>query len=200
MQWPKGFRVDNPCDQIKLPKLKTLGFHTWDETEIAQFEKRHAIGTRARLALALLLYTAQRRGDVVRMGRQHLRDGVITVRQQKTGAELEIPAHAELRSALAGAADNLTFLLTEKGRPFTPAGFGNWFRDRCTEAGLPKNCAAHGLRKAACRRLAEAGCTVHQIAAISGHQSLREIERYTKAVDQARLAREAMERTRTDVG
>ncbi|MGC1639415.1 MAG: tyrosine-type recombinase/integrase, partial [Pseudolabrys sp.] len=114
--------------------------------------------------------------------------------------ELEIPAHAELRSALAGAADNLTFLLTEKGRPFTPAGFGNWFRDRCTEAGLPKNCAAHGLRKAACRRLAEAGCTVHQIAAISGHQSLREIERYTKAVDQARLAREAMERTRTDVG
>ena len=196
----EGFRVDNPCDQIKLPKLKTLGFHTWDETEIAQFEKRHAIGTRARLALALLLYTAQRRGDVVRMGRQHLRDGVITVRQQKTGAELEIPAHAELRSALAGAADNLTFLLTEKGRPFTPAGFGNWFRDRCTEAGLPKNCAAHGLRKAACRRLAEAGCTVHQIAAISGHQSLREIERYTKAVDQARLAREAMERTRTDVG
>ncbi|MGB8561094.1 MAG: tyrosine-type recombinase/integrase, partial [Pseudolabrys sp.] len=146
------------------------------------------------------LYTAQRRGDVVRMGRQHLRDGVITVRQQKTGAELEIPAHAELRSALAGAADNLTFLLTEKGRPFTPAGFGNWFRDRCREAGLPKNCAAHGLRKAACRRLAEAGCTVHQIAAISGHQSLREIERYTKAVDQARLAREAMERTRTDVG
>ena len=111
----EGFRVDNPCDQIKLPKLKTLGFHTWDETEIAQFEKRHAIGTRARLALALLLYTAQRRGDVVRMGRQHLRDGVITVRQQKTGAELEIPAHAVLRSALAGAADNLTFLLTERG-------------------------------------------------------------------------------------
>ena len=70
----EGFRVDNPCDQIKLPKLKTLGFHTWDETEIAQFEKRHAIGTRARLALALLLYTAQRRGDVVRNSNQRSTD------------------------------------------------------------------------------------------------------------------------------
>jgi hypothetical protein len=82
------------------------------------------------------------------------------------------------------------------------AGFGNWFRDQCNEAGLPKHCSAHGLRKAACRRLAEAGCTAHQIAAISGHASLREVERYTKAVDQARLAKDAIrkEQLRTSSG
>ena len=199
----EGFRPDDPSQAVKLPRAKSDGIHTWTEAEIAQYETRHALGTKARLALALLLYTAQRRGDVVGMGRQHLRNGAITVRQQKTGAALEIPIHVELYKALeASPSEHLTFLVTELGKPFTPAGFGNWFRDRCIEAGLPKRCSAHGLRKAACRRLAEAGCTAHQIAAISGHATLREVERYTKAVDQARLARQAFEREqrRTDIG
>jgi integrase len=102
----------------------------------------------------------------------------------------------------ATPSEHLTFLVTEFGKPFAPAGFGNWFRDQCNEAGLPKHCSAHGLRKAACRRLAEAGCTAHQIAAISGHASLREVERYTKAVDQARLAKDAIkkEQLRTSSG
>jgi integrase len=189
------FRADDPTAGIKLPKLKTDGFHTWTEDEITQFENRHPIGSRARLALVLLLYTAQRRGDVIRMGRQHLRNGVLSVRQEKTGTALQIPVIADLQIALdATATGNMTFLMTETGHPFSAAGFGNWFRDRCIEAGLPKHCAAHGLRKAACRRLAEAGCTEKQIAAISGHMSLREVERYTKAADQA------MRKTRTDVG
>jgi integrase len=198
-----GFRADDPTQGIKLPRMKSDGVHTWTEAEIAQYEETHALGTRARLALALLLYTAQRRGDVVGMGRQHVRDGAITVRQQKTGATLEIPIHTKLRKALdATPSEHLTFLVTEHGKPFTAAGFGNWFRECCNEAGLPRACSAHGLRKAACRRLAEAGCTAHQIAAISGHASLREVERYTKAADQARLARQAFEKEqrRTDVG
>jgi integrase len=199
----ENFRADDPTTGIKLPKLKTDGFHSWTEDEIAQFENRHPVGSRARLALALLLSTAQRRGDVIRMGRQHLRGGALSVRQGKTGTVLQIPVLADLQAALdATAAGNMTFLMTERGQPFTAAGFGNWFRDQCNMAGLPKHCSAHGLRKAACRRLAEAGCTEKQIAAISGHMSLREVERYTKAADQAHLAREAMrkERTRTDVG
>jgi integrase len=199
----EGFRADDPTQAVKLPKAKTAGIHTWTEDQIAQYERRHAIGTRARLALALLLYTAQRRGDVVTMGHQHIRDGAIAVRQQKTGATLEIPIHSELKRALdTTIGKHLTFLVTENGKPFTAAGFGNWFRDRCNEAGLPKECSAHGLRKAACRRLAEAGCTAHQIAAISGHVSLREVERYTKAADQVRLARQAFdkEQRRTDIG
>jgi integrase len=83
-------------------------------------------------------------------------------------------------------------LVTEFGAPFTAAGFGNWFRDRCNEAGL-KHCSFHGLRKAAATRLAEAGCTTEQIKAVTGHATLKEVGRYTKAADQARLARQALE-------
>jgi len=198
------FRADDPTRGVKLPKLpKSDGIATWTEEEIQAFEARHPIGSRPRLAFALLLFTAQRRGDVVRMGRQHVRNGAISVRQQKTGASLEIPIHYDLQTVLdATPSEHLTFLVTEFGKPFAPAGFGNWFRDQCNEAGLPKHCSAHGLRKAACRRLAEAGCTAHQIAAISGHASLREVERYTKAVDQARLAKDAIrkEQLRTSSG
>jgi integrase len=91
---------------------------------------------------------------------------------------------------------NLTFLTTRGGSPFTPAGFTNWFREVCDEAGLPKGTSAHGLRKAACRRLAEAGCSANVIAAISGHRSLSEVQRYTAAADQLRMAREGMEAMR----
>lgn len=131
------------------------------------------------------------------MGRQHIRDGVLQVRQQKTGAELSIPVHATLAATIAETpSDHLTFLTTQFGQPFAAAGFGNWFRERCNEAGLP-HCSAHGLRKAAARRLAEAGCTEHEIAAITGHASLREVARYTKAADQKRLAVAAMDKVRT---
>ena len=195
------FRADDPTLGIKLPAKKTSGFHTWTDAEIVQFENRHPIGSKARLALALLLYTGQRRSDIVRMGRQHVRNGAISVRQQKTGAALEIEIHPELQRALdATAAGNLTFLVTERGQPFTSAGFGHWFRAHCAEAGLPKHCSAHGLRKACARRLAEAGCSAHEIAAVTGHASLREIERYTKAVDQIRLARSAIQKEQRRTG
>src|SRR5262245_45257512 len=191
-----GLRPDNPATGVKLPDLKTDGYHAWTEAEIDQFEKRHSPGTRARLALALLLYTGQRRGDVVGMGRQHISDGFIHVRQQKTGIELAIPVHPTLAAIIAETpADHLTLLTTQTGKPFGSAGFGNWFRDRCNEAGLA-HCSAHGLRKAAARRLAEAGCTTHEIAAITGHASLSEIQRYTKAADQKRLALSAMEKAK----
>jgi integrase len=85
----------------------------------------------------------------------------------------------------------MTFLTTSQGRPFTSAGFGNWFRDRCNEAGLPQ-CSAHGLRKAAATRLANAGCSSDQIRAITGHRSLSEVAHYTRSADQQRLARQAL--------
>jgi integrase len=191
-----GLRADDPTRDIKAIIVKTDGHHTWSESEIEQFEDRHAIGSRARLALALLLYTGQRRSDVVRMGRQHIRDGFLHFRQLKTGAELSIPVHADLEAIIAeSAAGQMTFLTTEFGKPFTAAGFGNWFREQCDMANL-RHCSAHGLRKAAARRLAEAGCTEHEIAAITGHASLREIARYTKAVDQKKLAMAAMEKVK----
>jgi integrase len=188
-------RPDDPTQGIAAPRPKPSdGFHTWTEDEIAQFEAVHPIGSRARLAMALLLYTGQRgRSDIVRLGRQHIRAGMIYVRQQKTGTPLEIPMHPDLTSILdATPSGNLTFLVTGKGKPFSPGAFGNWFRQMCLQAGL-SHCSPHGLRKAACRRLAEAGCSANVIAAISGHKSLREVERYTKAADQARMARSAID-------
>jgi integrase len=191
-----GLRADNPATDVKLPNQKTDGYHSWTDAEIEQFEAHHGPSTKARLALNLLLYTGQRRGDVIRMGRQHIRDGVVHVRQQKTGIKLAIPIHATLAAIIAETpTDHLTLLTTKTGKPFSAAGFGNWFRDRCNEAGLA-HCAAHGLRKAAARRLAEAGCTMHEIASITGHASLSEIQRYTKAADQARLARAAMDKAK----
>jgi integrase len=186
-------RDDDPTIGVKSAKTRSAGIHTWDEVEIAQFAARHPVGSRARLALELLLFTGQRRSDVIRMGRQHVRDGVIHLTQQKTGATLAIPVHAELAAVIeATPSEHLTFIVTRDGSPFSPDGFSNLFREWCNDAGLPKRCSAHGLRKAACRRLAEAGCSALEIMAISGHASLKEVQRYCAAADQARLARAAM--------
>jgi integrase len=192
-----GLREDDPTDGIERAKAKAGRIHTWDETEIAQFEAKHPIGSRARLAMALMLYTGQRRSDIVHLGPQHIRDGVLVIRQQKTGMAktdelLQIPVHPELaRIIAASGCGNLTFLVTAAGAPFTAAGFGNLFRDWCGEAGLPQ-CSPHGLRKAQCRRLAEAGCSAPQIAAISGHKSLGEVQRYIEAANQGKLAHAAI--------
>jgi integrase len=150
----------------------------------------------------LLLYTAQRRADVVQMGRQHLRDGLLHLRQSKTGRQLAIPLHPELQAVLdATPAANLTFLATRNGRTFQPDSFTHWFKRRCQEAGLPPRASVHGLRKAACRRLAELGCSANVIASISGHSTLREVSRYTAAADQVRLARQGIGAlTRTKIG
>jgi integrase len=178
---------------IKRYRTTGEGFHTWTEEEISQFEAQHPINRRAGLAFALLLYTAQRRGDVVRMGWQHVRGDSIAIRQQKTGEALVIPMHPALTLALkAVPRTNLTFLLTQAGKPFTAAGFGNWFREQCNLAGLPQ-CSAHGLRKVAATRLANAGASTDQIKAITGHRSISEVVRYTRAADQQRLARQALD-------
>jgi integrase len=197
-----GLRADDPTVGIRGPKFKSAGFYTWTEADIAAFEAKHPVGTRARLALALLLYTAQRRADVIKMGRQHVRDGLIHVRQSKTGTTLAIPLHPELCRVLdATPAENMTFMTTTGGKPFHPDSFTHWFKRQCREAGLPVKASVHGLRKAACRRLAELGCSASVIASISGHSTLREVSRYTAAADQVRLARQGIEAlTRTKTG
>ena len=98
----------------------------------------------------------------------------------------------------ATSRDNLTFLVTAQGKPFTAPGFGNWFGACCRAAGLPVGFNAHGLRKAAARRLAEAGCSSKQIMAVTGHRSIEELERYTEAAQQVLLARQALARLGTN--
>src|SRR5262249_27428149 len=166
--------TDDPTQDVKakVPR-KGEGYRAWGEEQIAAFRGHHQLGTRARLAIELLLNTAQRRGDVVRMGPQHIRNGLLHIRQQKTGAPLQLPIFPELQEAIDNMPSegrHLTFLVTASGKPFSPAGFTNWFRDVCNEAGL-HGFSAHGLRKASMRRFAEAGCSVHEIAAFSGHKT-----------------------------
>lgn len=182
----------NPASQVKKLPVKTQGFIAWSQEDVEAFEARHGPGTRERLALRLLLCTGQRRSDVVRMGWQHVEEGWIRVVQQKTGVALSVPLLPQLTEELARLPrDRLTFLLTKQGAPFTAAGFGNWFGEAVAAAGLAHR-SAHGLRKTAAYRLAEAGCTAHEIKAITGHQTLREVQRYTAAADQKRLAAAAM--------
>jgi len=189
-----GMIESNPAAGIKRIKSRGDGFHTFTEDEIATFEATHRVGTKARLAFALLLHTGQRVSDVARMGWQHVTGDAIKVQQQKTGKVLLLPLHPELKAMLATLPrTNMTFIVSERGAPFEAQGLGEWFKKKCKLAGLP-HCSAHGLRKAAATRLANAGCSVNEIAAITGHASLREIAHYTAKADQGRLARQALNR------
>jgi integrase len=185
-------RID-PTKDVKLPKASSKEHRPWKDTEIAAYEAMHPIGSKARLAFALGYYTAQRRGDAVRMGRQHISGGFIQVRQDKTDVVLDIPLHPRLQTIIdAAAADHLTFLITKTGRPYSANDFSDQFRQWCNEAGLSRDCHFHGLRYSAAKMLAEAGCTPHQIASITGHQTLAMVQKYSKAAEQRRLASEAM--------
>ena len=180
------------ADRIKIaPNDRSKGWHTWTEDEITRYRDHHALGTKARLAMELMLWTDQRRGDAIRMGRQHIRDGRLFFTQGKTGADLGLPVAPQLLEAIVAMppADkgHLCFLVTEYGKPFSDAGFGNWFRKRCDEAGLPQ-CSAHGLRKATMRRMAELGMSNQSMKSVSGHKTDQEVSRYTRAVDQQRMA------------
>ena len=191
-----GVREDDPFAGLKPYRLGT--HHTWTEPEIAQFERHWPLGTRERLAFALLLYTGQRGGDVVKMIRNDIVNGCIRVSQDKarkgTTNELMIPIHPALARALrAGPVVGMQHIITDaRGRPLR--GLSELIERAVKIAGLPPHCVAHGLRKAALRRLAEHGSTTKEIAAISGHRSLKEIERYTARADQARLAQAAVDK------
>jgi integrase len=193
-----AIREDDPTAGVRVKLPKSDGYRTLTEEDIAAFRTAYAVGSKPRLALELLLGTALRCADIVKLGRGHVRNGTIQVTAQKTKTPLAIPITTELADAINAAApsEHVTFLINERGGSFTAKRFGQWFTDRCVRIGL-KGCSPHGLRKAACRRLAEAGCTAPEIAAISGHKSLNEVARYIAAADRARLARNAVAKTRT---
>lgn len=182
----------NPTLGVKLLKGRNddIGFHTWTEAEVSRFEAFWPVGTRQRLALDILLFTGLRRGDAVRLGRQHIHEGYITIRTEKTGEVIVLP----LLSALAKSIDatdtgDLAFLVTLRGQPFVKESFGNWFRKACSDAGCPGS--AHGLRKAGAVRAAENGATERQMNAIFGWSSPKMAAHYTRAASQKRLAEDA---------
>lgn len=189
----EGLASSNPVAATKPYKVNSSGFHTWTDEEIAQYEARHPVGTKARLAFDLMLWTGQRGGDVRMMGPQHVRDKRINVRQEKTGANVSLPILPKLAASLMAAkTGGLVFLLSGHEKPYSRKGFGNKFRQWCDEAGLT-HCTAHGLRKAAARRFAEAGCSNQQIKSWTGHTTDSEVSRYTRQADQVALSDSAGE-------
>jgi integrase len=188
---------NNPAKLVQRPKENVSGgYHSWTLEEVQQFEKCHPIGTKARLALALFLFTGQRKSDVVVFGRQHVRDSMLSFTQRKnrnrTPVKLDLPVLPGLQSIIdASPAGDLTFLVTEFGKPFSVKGFGAKFRAWCDQAGL-KHCTSHGLRKAGAVVAAHNVATPHQLMAIFGWRTLKEAERYTRAVEQKRIAASAM--------
>lgn len=190
-----GHMRANPARDVRRIRYATEGFHTWTVEEVEQFERRHPIGTKARLALALLLYLGVRRGDVVRLGRQHVKDGWIRFVPRKTRHRRRIVSEKPVLPALAeiinkSPVGDLTFLVTEFGKPFTANGFGSWFRARCDEAALAQ-CSAHGLRKAGATIAAENGATDRQLMALFDWTSEKQANTYTAAANRRRLAEEA---------
>ena len=192
-----GWRPDNPVAGMKQYRLGTR--HTWTDAELAAFEARWPVGTRQRLAYALLLYTGQRVGDVTRMRRQDISDGRISIVQEKTGAALSIPIHAKLHEALrAYPTKGMHLIGDQHGRAIKSQSLSEMMTRAIAAAGLPRNCVPHGLRKAILRRIAEHGGSTKEIASVSGHKSLAEVERYTRDADQRKLSTAAIAKLAED--
>jgi integrase len=186
----------NPTAGIKAKRVKTDGWHSWTLDECLRFEKKHPLGTMARTAYALALYTMCRKSDLAQLGRPMERDGWLEYTQHKNRkrapTRIRQPIVAPLREALnACQGKRLTYVETAYGRPYSIAGLGNKFRQWCDEAGLP-NCSLHGLRKATAARLAEAGFSSRQIMAALGDKTIELAELYTRAADNARMANDAL--------
>lgn len=182
-----GYMTENPAKGIQRPSPATSGHHTWTSTEVKKFQARWPIGTRERLAMDLLLYTGLRRGDLVQLGRQHVRNGVIRYRATKNGVEIVLPMLPVLQSTIdAGPTGDLTFLATVRNTPWKKESFGTWFREACIAAGVPGR--AHGLRKAGATFAAENGATDQQLMAIFGWTNAEQAGVYTRTASRAKLA------------
>ncbi|ODS57088.1 MAG: hypothetical protein ABS40_05860 [Agrobacterium sp. SCN 61-19] len=192
-----GLIKENPMIGVKRVKHQETHYEMWTDDDISRYRAHWKEDTPQRVALEILIYTGLRRSDAVLLGPGHVKDGWITITAQKTGVELDIPIHPKLRPFLSirndGKLVNLTtFISTVHGKPRSEKAFTNWIKEAATEAGLPPSRSPHGLRRAACRALAEAGCTFSEIMSITGHQSTKEVEAYVADVDKKKLAKSAM--------
>ena len=199
-----GLIADNVALPVRRkPVPRSDGHIPWSEDEIAQYRAHWPIGAMERLAFEIIYWTGVRAGDAVRLSAGMVDDeGWITFRQSKTGGEVSIPWNRELpewadriaadmdilKQALdARTEKHLTFITTVYGTPRSVKSFSQWFSGAASSADLPAERSAHGLRKSRAIALAELGATVHQIAAWTGHESLSEVDRYSRKADRKRL-------------
>jgi len=186
--WAKKMRLVavDPTVGVEKPIYKSDGFPAWTIDDVKAFRIKHAVGTPERLAMELMLLAGLRRSDVVLAGRQHLSGRILSMHTAKTGARITV----ELPDVLLTVIDTtprrgLHLVENAHGRPFTKESFGNWFRERCTEAGVTKS--AHGLRKLSATLAAEGGAATHHLLAQYGWTNIATAQIYTKGVDRARL-------------
>lgn len=183
----------DPTQGVIAKKPKTGGFPVWTDDEIAAYEKRWPRGTRERLMLDVFLYTGLRRGDAAALGKQHIKDGVITLDTQKNGMRVTIPILPDLAETMAATKlGELAIIATDDGQHFVKESLGTVFREACRTAGIRKS--AHGLRKAAATHAANRGATVAQLEAIFGWEGGRMASLYTRSADRKALAADAMEK------
>jgi len=202
-KWAKAAQhvsVD-PTAGVENPKRKKgAGFPVWTEADVETYYKRWPIGTKERVWLDVLLFTGLRRGDAVVIGRQHVRDGVATLRTEKSQGQITVtlPILPVLQRTLdAGPIGELAFICGARGKPFTKESFGTAFKEACVAAGIP-NKSAHGCRKIGATRAAENGATVAELNAIFGWSGTAMASLYTQAADRKRLARQAINKLQNE--
>ena len=205
-RWAKEAQLVSfdPAKDVKFLKVKTKGFTPWTLDDIAAYRKTWPLGTRERLALEILINTGFRRGDVVAVGRQHLKGKVIHITAGKNGVKLYIPVLPALADALAaGPVGDLTFLVGKRRLPYAKESFGTVFRQWCDDAGVSKS--AHGIRKLAATMVADNGGSEQQLQALFGWTTntmsalyTREANRQRQALQAAYRLMEELERTEAE--
>jgi integrase len=189
----KHVTIDPTASVENLKRKGGPGFLAWTEDDVTAYHKRWPVGTKERVWLDVLLYTGLRRGDACTIGRQHVRDGIATIKTEKTGMEVSLPLLPDLqRTIAAGPTSDLAFICGERRQPLKKEAFGNMFREACRAAGVEKS--AHGVRKIAATRLADSGASEAQLDAIFGWAGGDMAQLYTRTANRRRLAREAMEK------
>lgn len=190
-----GYRSDNPMLTADRVKHKAKGYRTMTEADIDLFRSHWPTQSPQRQAFEILLYTGLRRKDAVHLGRQHIQGGEIVTRTSKSGGQVEIriPIHPDFRSVLDSITHgHLNLIVTVHGAARSDKAFTDWFSEAGKAAGITLQCSPHTMRKAACRRLAEAGCTPWEIMSITGHRDLDEVERYCRDANKTLLSNSAI--------
>jgi integrase len=192
-RWAKSkhFVKADPTQGVTAAKPKTEGFPVWAPEEIEQFQKHWPRGTRERVMFDIFIYTGLRRGDAAKLGKQHVKDGIISITTEKTKTRVDIPMLPDLRATLdAGPVGDMVYIATKRGGPMRKESLGNYFREACVAAGINKS--AHGLRKAAATHAAENGATVAELEAIFGWEGGKMAALYTRSANRKKLAAGAM--------
>ena len=190
-----GHVAVNPCDGVKASSVAGAGFAVWTESDVAAYRSRWPLGTHQRLAFEVLRETGLRRGDAVRIGPSHVREGVIRLETEKTATPVALAVTDTLAAAIAAGPNGAaTFIVGVNGKPLVKESFTNMFREWALAAGVNKS--PHGIRKAAATADAHDGYSDAELSAKFGWTGRKMAALYTQAASRERLALAAAERSR----